>query len=44
MTQTDKIEQDTNDPNLNWHNGVVIKLLNYNKIKIGTASAITKSE
>lgn len=44
MTQTDKIEQDTNDPNLNWHNRVFIKLLNYNNIKAGTASAITKSE
>lgn len=44
MTQTDKIEQDTNDPNLNWYNEFNRNLLNCNNIKIGTASAITKSE
>lgn len=44
MTQTDKTEQDINDPNLNWDNVIYIKLLNYNNIKTGTASAITKSE
>ena len=40
MTQTDKTEQDTNDPNLNGYIGIVFKLLNLNKIKSGTASAI----
>lgn len=44
MTQTDEIEQDTNDPNLNWYNEFEYKLLNFNNIKTGTASAITKSE
>lgn len=44
MTQIDKIEQDTNDPNLNWCNEFVCNQLNYNNIKAGTASAITKSE
>lgn len=44
MTQTDKIEQDINDPNLNWYNKFVSNLLNSNSIKTGTASAITKSE
>lgn len=40
MTQTDKIEQDINDPNLSWDIGLFVKLLNLNKIKTGTASAV----
>ncbi len=42
MTQTNKIEQDINDPNLNVLIDVVFKLLILMKIKNGTASAIEK--
>lgn len=42
MTQTNKIEQDINDPNLNVLVNVVFKLLILIAIKSGTASAIEK--
>ena len=42
MTQTNKIEQDINDPNLNVLIDFVFKLLILMEIKNGTASAVEK--
>lgn len=42
MTQTNKIEQDINDPNLNVLIDFTFKLLILFEIKNGTASAIEK--
>lgn len=42
MTQSDKIEQDINDPNLSVPIEFVFKLLILNVIKNGTASAIER--
>lgn len=42
MTQTNKIEQDINDPNLSVLIDIDFKLLILNAIKNGTASAIEK--
>lgn len=40
MTQTDKITQDINDPNLSCLIVILFKHLIYKKIKSGTATAM----